>query len=268
MIVVILDRVGYIHQRRPGCSAYGTQPCQGLDDMMVGGGVHHERRVRPALWVIVGALALPIGLMVAFSAVAAAVKVGDARSAPACTADFSSGCTTQRAAALASRGALSDSWLTGEQRWFADVPDGAPGLSSGERLKLEVPRQQGSAQLVEGAAVTVIYYSRAPAWVRLPSGAVLQTGDHPRRYAPTVGWMALFVIGAGLYAVRVGVTARRGDRVWLRRATADTRPGITGTVTAAGMFGYLGQLVGSGALWPGMVGGLCGVAVAVVASRR
>ena len=267
--MVILDLgVGYSYQRGQGCTAYGAKPCRGLGEAMVGGGVHHERRVRPALWVIGGALALPIGLMMAFSALAAAVKVGDAGRAPACVADFSSGCTTQRAAVLASRGAVRGAWLTGEQRWFADVPDGAPGLNSGGRLKLDVPRPQGSAQLVEGAAVTVIYYSRAPAWVRLPSNVVLQTGDHPRRYAPTVGWMALFAIGCGLYAVRIGVNARRGDRVWLRPATAKTRPGITGAVALAGMFGALGQLFGGGAFWPGMVGALCGVAVAIVASRR
>ncbi|HEX2771188.1 MAG TPA: hypothetical protein VHN18_02005, partial [Micromonosporaceae bacterium] len=159
---------------------------------------------------------------------------------------------------LASRGSVRGSWLTGEQRWFADVPDGAPGLRTGGRLKLEVPRQLGSAQLVEGAEVTVIYYSRAPAWIRLPSGALLQTGDHPRRYAATVGWMSLFAIGGSLYALRVGVTAGRGEHVWLRRATADTWPGITGVLPLAGMFGALGQMLGGGAFWPGVVGGLFG----------
>jgi hypothetical protein len=80
----------------------------------------------------------------AVSALVAAVKVGDARSASTCAAEFSSGCTTSRAAVLASRGSVRGSWLTGEQRWFADVPDGAPGLKTGGRLKLEVPRQHGS----------------------------------------------------------------------------------------------------------------------------
>jgi hypothetical protein len=42
--------------------------------------MHRERRIRPALWVIGGAVALSIGLMMAFSALAAAVKVDDARS--------------------------------------------------------------------------------------------------------------------------------------------------------------------------------------------
>jgi len=148
------------------------------------------------------------------------------------------------------------------------MPEGAPGLKSGGRLKLEVPRQQGSAQLVEGAEVTVSYYSRAPAWIRLPSGVLLQTGDHPRRYAATVGWMSFFAIGGSLYALRVGVTARQGDRVWLRRATADTRPGLTGAMTLAGMFGTLGQILGGGALWPGVVGGLFGATVGIVMSLR
>lgn len=236
------------------------------DGTIGGGRVHRERRIRPVLWVIGGALALPIGLMLAYSAAAAAVEVSDVRSAPACTTDFSSGCTTERAAVLASRSSVRGSWLTGEQRWLAEVPDGAPGLKTGGRLKLEVPRQPGSARLAEGAEVTVIYYSRAPAWIRLPSGVVLQTGDHPRRYAAIVGWMSLCTIGGSLYALRVGVAAGRGERVWLRRATADTWPGITGVITLAGMFGALGQMVGGGAFWPGLVGGLFGATVGVVVS--
>jgi hypothetical protein len=141
-------------------------------------------------------------------------------------------------------------------------------LKTGGRLKLEVPRQQGSAQLVQGAEVTVIYYSRAPAWIRLHSGVLLQTGHHPRRYAATIGWMSLFAIGAGLYALRVGVTARRADPVWLRRATADTQPGITGVIALAGMFGALGQILAGGALWPGLLGGLFGATVGIVVSLR
>lgn len=228
--------------------------------------MYRERRIRPVLWVIGGALALPIGLAMAYSAAAAAVEVGDARSAPACTADFSPKCSTERAAVLASRGSVRGALITGEQRWFAEVPDGAPGLKTGGRLKLEVPRQQGSSRLAEGAEVTVIYYSRAPAWIRLPSGVVLQTSNHPRRYAATVGWMSLFAIGAGLYALRIGVTAGRSERVWLRRAEADTSPGIAGVMTLAGMFGALGQILGGGAFWPGVVGGLFGAAVGVVVS--
>lgn len=228
--------------------------------------MQRERRIRPALWVIGGALALPVGLMLAYSALAAAVEVGDARTANACTTDFSSGCTTERAAVLASRGTVRGSWLTGEQKWFADVPESGPGLKTGGRLKLEVPRQLGSAQLVEGAEVTVVYYSRAPAWIRLPSGVVLQTGDHPRRYAATVGWMSLFAIAGSLYALRVGVTAGRSEHVWLRRATADTWPGFTGVLTVTGMFGALGQMLGGGAFWPGVVGGLVGLTVGVVVS--
>jgi hypothetical protein len=230
--------------------------------------VHRERRVRPVLWVIGGALALAVGVMMALSALAAVVKVGDARGARACTVDFSSGCTTERAAVLASRGSVRGSWLTGEQRWFADVPEGAPGLKSGGWAKLEVPRQQGSAQLIEGTEVTVIYYSRAPAWIRLPSGVLVQTGDHPRRYAASVGWMSLFAIGGGLYALRIGIAARRVGDGWLRRAPADTSPGITGAITLAGMFGALGQILGGGAFWPGLVGGLFGAAVGVVVSLR
>ena len=76
----------------------------------------------------------------------------------------------------------------------------------------------------------------------------------------------LFAIGAGLYALRVGVTAGRRERVWLRRAEADTSPAITGVMTLAGMFGAFGQILGGGAFWPGVVGGLFGAAVGVVVS--
>jgi hypothetical protein len=78
--------------------------------------------------------------------------------------------------------------------------------------------------------------------------------------------MSLFAIGGGLYALRIGVTAGREEHVWLRRATADTWPGITGVITLAGMFGALGHMLGGGAFWPGVVGGLIGATVGIIVS--
>jgi hypothetical protein len=144
-------------------------------------------------------------------------------------------------------------------RWCAGVEDRRKADAGGTPAAGQYPFGRGSE-------VAVVYYSRAPAWIRLSSGVVLQTGDHPRRYAATIGWMSLFAIGAGLYALRVGVRAGRGEHVWLRRATADTWPGVTGVLTLAGMFGTLGQMLDGGAFWPGVVGGLFGAAVGIVVS--
>jgi hypothetical protein len=43
-----------------------------------------ERRIRPALWVIFGALVVPVGLLLALDAAATATRVGGVEGAPRC----------------------------------------------------------------------------------------------------------------------------------------------------------------------------------------
>jgi hypothetical protein len=231
-------------------------------------GVGSGRRIRPVLWVIFGAAALLVGLGMAVSAAAAATRVGGAGSPPVCRTDFASGCTTERAAVLDSRAYARGSWFTGEQKWRVRVPEGAPRLKDGQLLRLEVPRQDGREALAEGAQVTLIYYGRAPAWIRPASGRVLETGDHPRRSAPMLGWMALFAAFGGIFGIQTGLRSGRREGSWLRRAPAHIVVGLAGVLAIAGMFGALGQTVAGGTIWPGVAGGLIGLGVGALSWRR
>ena len=226
------------------------------------------RGIRPVLWVIFGTAGLLVGVGMATSAVAAATRVGDVASAPACRTDFASRCTTERAAVLERRGYTRGSWFTGEQKWLVRVPEGAPRLKDGQLLGLQVPRQDGREGLAEGKQVTLIYYSRAPAWIRLASGTVLETGDHPRRAAPTLGWLALFASGGGIFGIQTGLRSRRREGGWLRRTPAHIVVGVAGALAIAGMFGALGQIVAGGTIWPGVAGGLIGLGLGALAGRR
>jgi hypothetical protein len=214
-----------------------------------------QRRIRPALWVVAGALVVPVGLLVALGAAAAATRVGTVEAAPRCASEFARGCITQRGAVLDHEGHTRGSWMTREQRWLARVPAGAPGLEGAELLDVTVPRQDGREGLVEGAEVTVVYYGRSPAWIRLPSGVMLETEDHPRREAPLLAWLALGALGGGIFAVRSGIRAGRHGRGWLRRTPARFRGGLDVVAMLAGMFGAVVHQFAGGTIWPGVVAG-------------
>jgi hypothetical protein len=78
-----------------------------------------ERRIRPALWVIFGALVVPVGLLLALDAAATATRVGGVEGAPRCATEFAKGCTTN----------APPSWTT---RATPEGP-GGPGSSGGWR---------------------------------------------------------------------------------------------------------------------------------------
>jgi hypothetical protein len=227
-----------------------------------------QRRIRPALWVIVGALAVPVGLLMALDAAATATRVGGVEGAPRCDFEFAKGCTTQRAAVLDHKGSRRGDWMTREQRWLARVPAGAPGLRGAELLDVTVPRQDGREGLVEGAAVTVVYFGRSPAWIRLPSGVVLETEDHPRRKAPLLAFLALGGIGGGAFAVRTGIRAGRHGGGWLRRTPARVRGGLDVALLLAAMLGAVVHQFAGGTVWPGIVAGLLAAGLGVLLWRR
>jgi hypothetical protein len=227
-----------------------------------------RRRIRPVVWVVSGAVAVLVGVWMAATAVAVATEVGGVGHAPVCDTDFAAGCTTERSAVLRDRGSPRGSWFTGEQEWFVDAPEGAPGRTHGERLSLRVPRQDGREGLTEGAEVTLVYYGHVPAWIRLASGAVLETGGHPRRSAPMLGWMALFAGCSGIFGIQTGVRTRRREGAWRERVPAHAVVGVVGVLAAAGMCGAVGQMVAGGTIWPGVVGALIGTGLGALGRRR
>jgi hypothetical protein len=224
-----------------------------------------SRRMPPGLAVIFGMVLVLVGLWLAREA--AAIRVGAVAGAPRCTTEFAKGCITERAAVLEKQDHTRHTWWTREQQWLLRVPAGAPGLYDAERLALDVPRQDGRVGLAEGTEVTVVYFGRDPAWIWLPSGAVLETGQHPRREAPLMAWFALFALGLGSFAIRLGIrSGRRGG--WLRPTSARAaRVGPDVVLALAGMLGTLGHLWAGGTVWPGVTGVLLGLGVGVLAWR-
>jgi hypothetical protein len=213
-------------------------------------------------------VAVLVGAGLAASAVSAATRIGDVSGGRACTAAFADGCITRRAAVLEVSGYVRLGWLTQEQKWFARVPAGAPGLKNGDRLKIVVPRQDGADQLHQGARVDLIYYGQSAAWIQLPSGRTLQTEDHPRRAAPMHAWMALASLGGGIFALQTGIRSRRREGAWWRRVPAHIAYGIPGLAFPAGCFGFIGQVAAGGAIWPGVAGALLGTGLGGYGWRR
>jgi hypothetical protein len=227
-----------------------------------------RRQIRPVTWVVSGAVAVLAGVWMAATAVAVATEVGSVGHARVCDSAFAADCTTERSAVLRDRDSPRGAWFTGEQEWFVDVPEGAPGQREGKRLSFRVPRQDGREGLIEGAQVTLVYYGHVLTWIRLASGTVLETGGHPRRSAPALGWMGLFGVCGGIVGIRTGVRTRRREGAWRERVPAHVVFGVAGVLAAAGMFGAVGQMVAGGTIWPGVVSALIGTGLGVLVWRR
>jgi hypothetical protein len=222
------------------------------------------RRIRPALWLGIGTLMALIGLGLGADMAPKVIRLGEVDDAPACAIEFAEGCTTERAAVLEPPGYAARSWV-GDQRWWARVPAGAPGRLYGpQRERFDVPRQDGQEALTAGMAVTVVYLGESPAWVRLPSGAVLETEDHPRREVPVLASVALGILGWGSFAIRIGIGAGRHGGGWLGRTPARVRAGPDLVLALAGMLSAFGLGITGGVVWPGIAGGLLGAGLGVL----
>ncbi len=112
----------------------------------------------------------------------------------------------------------------------------------------------------------MVFFGRAPAWIRLWSGVVLETEDHPRRQAPLLGWLALGALGGGLFGMRIGIRAGRQGG-WLRRTWVRVPRGPEAVVFVAGIAGALVQQFAGGTVWPGVVAGLLAAGSALLAWR-
>jgi hypothetical protein len=223
---------------------------------------NHGRRSRPALWVAGFALVALSGLGVGLTVAPTLLRLGKVDGAPACATDFAEGCTTQRAAVLRSPDSSS---LAGKRRWWARVPDGTPDAVDGpNQERLHVPRQDGQEELAAGMRVTLVYFGDSPAWIRLPSGAMLETADHPRWKAPGLAWMALAMIGFGIFGVRTGIRSARAGGGWLQPTPTRVRAGPEVVLFFAGGLGALAVRLVGGIVWPGVVGGLLGAGFGVL----
>jgi len=219
------------------------------------------------VWLLVGTLSVLIGMVLGLVGLGAALEPDEISGLPACETDFGEDCLTEREAILLDQGYKRQSWLSREQRWIADVPEGAPYLQGDEKLELDIARQPGRDQLAEGVRVVLVYYEKRAALVRLPAGLELETSDHPRRYAPMHGYLGLFALGGGAFAVAAAWRTGRRRGFW-RKAPGEVRVGAGLVLALAGMLGALAQTLFGSARWTGLVGAALGLALGVWAAKR
>ena len=160
------------------------------------------------------------------------------------------------------------SWFSREQSWSVDVPAGAPARRRGEARGRPAPagRPGGAATGARGQPGVL----RGPGrLVELPSGAALETDEHPSRYAPTIGYIGLFALGGGSFArgreSAPGADAASGQDPAVPMSSGPAWCGAGRDVRGAG------PDVAGGARWVGLAGALVGAGLggwAVVRSRR
>ncbi len=225
------------------------------------------RGIRPWAWILFGSLFGLLGLLLVPVGLSAAAEPDEISGLPTCRADFGEDCLTERDALLLDSRYKRRSWLSREQRWIADVPEGAPGLQGEEKLQLDIPRQPGRDELAERVRVRLVYYENRAAVVRLPSGVELETDDHPRRYAPMHAYAGIFALGGGAFAVAAGWRTGRRRGFW-HKAPGQFRMGAAGALALAGMVGALAQTLFGFARWTGLVGAAGGLALGVWAAIR
>jgi hypothetical protein len=217
--------------------------------------------------MVAGGLAVLVGSVLGLVGLGAALEPDDISRLPACRTDFGDDCLTDRDATLVREGYARRSWLSRQEKWIADVPEGAPFLDGPEKLELGIPRQPGRDELGVGVRVRLVYYEKRAALVRLPSGRELETDDHPRRYAPMHGYLGLFGVGGGAFAVAAGWRTGRRRSFW-RKAPADFRIGGGFLLALAGMLGALAQTLFGTARWTGLVGAAIGLMLGLWAALR
>lgn len=157
---------------------------------------------RPVTTLLFGVLALLFGGLLTFAAVDVYARPGDLRDLPVCEHDVTDGCRTERGVVLVAARADPGDWLVGKQTWE----------TSGD-LVVSV-RPQPPAEVSAGSRVTVVFAGANVLWLRLPSGAVLETEEHPRFAGPTRAAVALLVSGIGLSLAGFAVSTKREYRSW------------------------------------------------------
>lgn len=231
------------------------------------------RRVRPLLWLVLGASAVAGGVVVGVNALADLVRPAELTEVRACAGDAGQDCLARGPATVERETVSRFRWLSGERRWFLDVSAVAPEVREDDRPRVTVPEQPGQDELRDGVELTAVYYRGDPVLLELADGTALETDDHPRRSVPTMGYLALGLLGLGGFAALVGWRNGR-RRGWWRRV--DYEEPDDGNVCAvlffAGTAGVITQSVAGTSRWPALVvvlvvgGGLA--ALLLLAKRR
>ncbi|SDT59087.1 hypothetical protein [Jiangella sp. DSM 45060] len=196
---------------------------------------------RPVLLVLFGTLGLLIAMAATGWGVWSLVQVASLGDLRPCDHDFSGRCLTERDALVEEQ-----SWSGGRRMdttptWRLAIDGGLPSAEDTDRLYMEFRPQDDLGDLTQGIRVTVVFIDRDAAWLRLPSGATLESVEHPRyTWAPSFG-VALMIAGPSLSAILTGVRGRRGG--WAARTpSAGYGPDRWWLLSVVGLAGFVVQL--------------------------
>lgn len=219
---------------------------------------------RPFLWLVVALIAALVGVGLAREAVQAFSRPADPAGVPHCGRDFADDCLTTRNALPEERVYRRSEFSTSIQTWQLIVQGDWPRVATEPRLELQFRSQAGRDELRAGAWVEVVFVGSEPIWVRLPSGAVLETTEHPWQAVPADGFLALTSLGGAMWSFQIAARSARLRRSWFRAGPAVVDPGVGLVVFGIGALGLLLQfgyprpsLLGvAGLVLIGWIGGL------------
>lgn len=89
-------------------------------------------------------------------------------------------------------------------------------------------------------AVTVVFIGTDPAWLRLPSGAVVESEEHPQYAGPASLCLALMIAGPSMTAVTTGIRVGRRES-WFRVAQDSFAPDAWWLLFGVGLLGFVVQ---------------------------
>lgn len=208
------------------------------------------------LWLVFGSAGVVTAVVMGVNTVAGLARPAELTGVPTCTGDASQDCLTRGPATVDRETSSRFRWLSGERKWFLDVSavDREVRGSDDDTPKVIVPEQPGQDELQEGMEVTVVYHDGRPVLLELPDSTVLETDEHPRRYGPTLGYLAVGVLGLSAFAVLLGWRNGR-SRGWWRRVDYEEPNGgyVFATLFMAGMAGVITQSLAGSSRWPALV---------------
>lgn len=198
---------------------------------------------RPAALLFLGTVGLLIALMAAGFGVWSLVQLSNLGDLRPCGGAVTGGCLTEREAIVEKQEQSYPSGRTVDTTptWRLTVDGPLPSDEDTARLYMEFRPQDGLGELRPGMRVTVVFIDEDAAWLRLPSGATLESEEHPRYTWAASFSVALMIAGPSLSAVVTGVRGRHRGW-WANTPEAGYGPDRWWLLSVLGLAGFLVQL--------------------------
>ncbi|MBB5786231.1 hypothetical protein [Jiangella mangrovi] len=165
---------------------------------------------RPAVLVLLGTAGLLFALVAVGLGVWSLVLLARLGEASVCERDFSGICLTEREATVAERVVNHGRSWDPDPSWRLALHGDGPEPTDGTRLWVDFRPQDDLDELTTNQRVTVVFIEHEPAWLRLPSGAVLESNQHPQYTWAGAFSIAAMIAGPSITAVVTGIRGRRG----------------------------------------------------------